>query len=155
MVLGIGLGGLIEVEAELDPLDQHEPFAVAVRGLVELGDGVGRAEGLVVLRQGDFERLGDTIAVGAAEQVGRLPSQDLCGEAREFEDGRLRVVLTLHSGLFDEIEEAGMVGDDVLVRVCSGGSQRGRRDDQADRLEVAEPFLMRDQFRVSGHDVTP
>ena len=117
----------------------------------ELGDGVGRAERLVVLRQGNFQRLGDRIAVEAAEQVGRLPSQDLCGEAREFEDGRLRVVLTLDGDLLDEIEEAGMAGDDVLVRVHSGGSQRGRRDDQADRLEVAEPFLMRDEFRVSGH----
>ena len=75
--------------------------------------------------------------------------------AREFEDGRLRIVLTLHCGLFDEIEEAGVVGDDVLGGKRLRGSQRRRRHDQADRLEVAEPFLMRDQFRVSGHDVTP
>ena len=155
VVLGIGLGGVVEVEAELDPLDQHEPWRrVASCWLLvagELGDGVGRAEGLVVLRQGHFERLGDRIAVGAAEQVGRLPSQDLCGEAREVADGRLRVVLTLHGDLFDELVEAGMVRDDVFIRVRSSGSQRRRRDNQADRLEVAEPFLMRDEFRVSGH----
>ena len=117
---------------------------VAVRVLVELGDGVGRAERLVVLRQGDFERLGDRFAIRAAEQVGRLPAQDLCGEAREVADGRLRVVLALHGDLFDEIEEAGMVGDDVLGRERLRGSQRRRRDDEADRLEVAEPFLMRE-----------
>ena len=51
--------------------------------------------------------------------------------------------------VLDAFEEAGVVGDDVLVRERSGGGQRGRRDDQADRLEVAEPFLMSEQFRVS------
>ena len=49
VVLGVGLGRVIEVEAELDPLDEHEPLAIAVRGLVELRDGVGRPERLVVL----------------------------------------------------------------------------------------------------------
>src|SRR5208337_4387596 len=55
VVLGVGFGRVIKVEAELDPLDQHEPLAVAVRGLVELRHGVGRAEGLVVLGESHLQ----------------------------------------------------------------------------------------------------
>ena len=53
VVLAIGLWRVIEVEAELDPLDEHEPLrGVASCWLLvarELWDGVGRAKGLVVL----------------------------------------------------------------------------------------------------------
>ena len=75
-------------------------------------------------------------------------------KSREFADGRLRVVLTPPTrDLFDEIEEAGVVGDDVFIRVRSGGGQRAYNE--AHGLEVAQPFLMSDKIWVSGHDVTP
>ncbi len=40
-----------------------------------------------------------------------------------------------------------MVRDDVAVDVGLGGQQGRNRDDEADRLDVAEPFLMSE---VSG-----
>ena len=55
VVLAIGLWRVIEVEAELDPLDEHEPLAIAVRGLVELWDGVGWPERLVVLGESHLQ----------------------------------------------------------------------------------------------------
>jgi hypothetical protein len=45
-------------------------LALGVRVLVEFRDGVGRAERLVVLREGDFERLGDAFDARAAQDVG-------------------------------------------------------------------------------------
>ena len=50
------------------------------------------------------------------------------------------------------LEEAVVLGDDVLGGEGLRIDQSRRGHNQADRLEVAEPFNVRQQFRVSGHD---
>ena len=112
--------------------------------MCELRDGVGRAERLVVLGERHFQRIGNRPSLDCSDQVGRLPAEHLRGEAGKVAgspaEGRFspsKVTCSTH------VEEAGVVGDDVLVGERSGGGQRRRRDDQADRLEVAEPFYVR------------
>ena len=52
-------------------------------------------------------------------------------------------------------EEPLMVRGDVPVDVGLGGQQGRNRDDEADRLDVAEPFLMSEGFRVACHRAHP
>ena len=150
-----GLGRVIEADPGLDLLEQQEPLRLGSRRVREFPDGVGRTQRLVVLGQRDFQGIRKRSAFTGSDQIGRFPAENVGRKLGELPDRRSGVGFALQDDVLDAVEEAGMVGDDVLVRVRPGGGQRGRRDDQAHGLEVAEPFLVRDQFRVSGHDVTP
>ena len=48
-------------------------------------------------------------------------------------------------------QEPLVVRDDVAVDVGLGRQQGRNRHDQADWLDVAEPFLVGERFRVFGH----
>ena len=103
----------------------------------------------------DFEGFRERPAVGGSDQVRRFPAENVGGQPGELADRGPGVGFAVDGDLLDAFEEPRMVRDDVLVGEGSGRDERGRRDDQAHGLEVAEPFLMREVFRVSGHDVTP
>ena len=85
----------------------------------------------------------------------RAPAEDLGTEAGEIADGGDRVVLSRKRDGIDDVQEAGVVGDDVLVRERLGRAEGRRRHDQPHRLEVAEPFLMHANLRVDRHRCYP
>ena len=127
-----GLGGVVEADPGLDLLDQHEPLRLAAGRVREFRDGVGRPERLVVLGERDFQRIRERSAFTGSDEIGRLPAENVGRKPGELPDRGSRVGFALQGDVLDAIEEAGMVGDDVLVRdTPAGGGQRGRRDDQA------------------------
>ena len=82
--------------------------------------------------------------------VGSQPSTCLGkrGEVADLGDARRRDVSSRQAG-----QEPLMVGGDVAVDVGLGRQQGRDRDDEAHRLHVAEPFEMRQVFRVLRHGV--
>src|SRR5205823_13813095 len=85
-----------------------------------------------------------------AEEVGRPPAEDAAKQTAHVVDGRDRLALA-DGHFFDPLLEAILHVNDVAIDVGLGSDQGGRGDDEADRLQVAEPVPMRQQFRVLRH----
>ena len=69
-----------------------------------------------------------------------LPPEDVAeqtGQVRHGGGGR-----AVEADLLDPVEEPAVLRDDVAVQVSLGRDQRRRGDDQAGRLQVADPFLV-------------
>ncbi len=131
--------GVVEVGAGRDDGDEEEE---AIGG-VGVGDGVRGAKDVVLVREGDGERLGKRRAAGRAGEVAFLPAEELAGERREVEEARWVAR--------EEAAEGLLLGGDVAVGDAPGGGERGRRDDEPDRLDVAEPLLVGAEGGVPGH----
>nr|WP_165251981.1 hypothetical protein [Paludisphaera soli] len=147
----VRLADLVEPGPGGEGLDEHHPGAIAVRAGLVLAERVGGPERLVVLGQGDFERIGEGAALGRADEILGPPAQHFRAEPRQVQDGRRRVVLPGEVDFGDAIEEAGVVGDDVPVRERLRRREGGGRDHEAHRLHVAEPFLVALEFGVDRH----
>ena len=81
----------------------------------------------------------------------KVPAEDVGAESREVGEGGNRLGLVIDGHLGDELQEPVVLGDDVLVRERLDLRQRRRRDDEPDRLEVAEPLEVPAEFRVVDH----
>jgi hypothetical protein len=107
-----------------------------VVGCGGVGDREGGAEGLAVFGEGVGEVVGEGGA-GSAGEVGGAPAEQLGGEGGEVEGAG--------EGAQALLRLADLLGDDRL-----GGEQGVRRDDEADRLEVADPLLVGGEDGVVG-----
>ena len=129
-------------------VDEEEPVASGVVGVAE---GVFGLEGFAVVSQVEPEGVGEGGAFGGSGDIGLLPAEDGFGEreeGREFSDGSAGAVLG------EEVEEGAVSGEEVLVDVRAGFEEGGDGDDEAFRLDVAEPLFVRELFRGFGHGVS-
>ena len=114
----------------------------------------------MVVGQNHFQRPGQ---IRHRHKVGIFPAEGHAGEFSEVANGGLRLfrVASRHQDRAGQGKKLGVVGDDVSVRKRLRGGQGGGRDDQAHGPEVAEPFLVREEFGVvvvadhDGLDLTP
>ena len=143
----------IEIRAYGEALDEHEPRCLpCLRG--ELPDTVGGPQRLVILRQGDLECrkiLGKRRHVGNWCEVCRLPAEHCLGKRCEVTYLWDDVVIPI---LWQAGQKSLMLRGDVPVDVGLGRQQCRDRDHQPHRLNISEPFEMRQVFRVLRHGVT-
>ena len=139
------VGNGVEVRGERQFLDEQEP-ALAVR----IGDGEGRLQRLVVIGKDDFE-CGRTRIFRRHEIAGLPVEQCRVGEqVRERLEGRPRLLLA-DGDVVEVFQRPSLLGRDVRVDECLALDECRRRHDEPDRLEVAEPVLMGEEFGIFGH----
>jgi hypothetical protein len=146
--------GSIEIVGGIDDADEELPGGLALLGR-ELTDGEVWSEGGVEVGESDMEVVGDgcgalrgvacTVRRGIA--LGRpAPAEDLGGEAGEVGDEGLGVGVGGEGALLDDgaegvlVRRIGAVEDDAGLLEGEGG------DDEAGRLEVADPLEVRPDF---------
>ena len=138
----IRLDHFVKRRARRKLLDEQKPpwraGGVSPRRWI-VGDGIGRPKRLVIYGQNDFQRFRPRI-VGLDDVTG-LPAEDVQQQATQVLDARVAEVG----------QEGLMLDDDVGVDVSLRLQQRRRRDDEANRLEVAEPLLVGPKFGVFRH----
>jgi hypothetical protein len=130
--------GVVEVRAGRDDGDKKEEAAFGVG----VGVGVRGAQGVVLVQEGDGEGPGKRRAARRAGEVGLLPAGVLARERREVENAR-RVA-------GEEAAEGFLPLGDDAVGDAPGRDERGRRDDEPDQLDVAEPLLVGAEGGVGG-----
>lgn len=142
-VFAVRTAGVVERRTGRDDGDEEEP---AVGG-VGVGDGEGGAKGVVLVRERDAERLGERRAARRAGEVALLPAEEFACEGREVGEAK-RVA-------GEEAAEGFLLRGDVAVGDDAGGEKGGRGDDEADRLDVAEPLLVGAEGGVGGAQEGP
>ena len=80
------------------------------------------------------------------DEVRGFPAKHFLGEPSQIRNGRGTLVIVRQA-----IQESLVIRRDVAVHIRLGLDQRGDRHDQPHRLNVAEPLLMGDHFRISCH----
>ena len=126
-VVQVGPGGVDLDEEEL-------PLAVVV---VEEGE-VGAQE-VAVLGEGDLEAFGEGRApFRPGQDFVHGPLEEVAGEGGEIEDARGGLGVLIVGQMPQDL----LLLCDALVGVGAGRLQGRRGDDEADRLEVAEPALV-------------
>ena len=114
---------------------------------LELADGVASAEASRGTRAGRLPERRNWPSPGdASRSVGSQPRTP-CSESRRSRGSRGSISSSLSAR--QACEEALVVGGDVAVDVRLGGEQRRSGDDEADRLDVAEPFLVGESFGIA------
>ena len=104
----------------------------------------------MVLRENHFE--GGRFRVVGGDEVGRLPVKQggVCEEGSQVGDSGNQLVATDRQ-LLEVFEKPGVFGCDVRVDERLTLEQRRRGNDEANRLEIADPLLMGQEFGVFGH----
>jgi hypothetical protein len=148
-MVSIPLDGLVDVKAGRNGLNQHQPGVGTVLWLDFL-DRPGWPQRLVVIRQGDFEVGKRSLLARPADQIACLPAENVVDEAGEVGNGWHGIV-AIDFHFLDPFKEPAMFGNDVSVDMGPGRVQRRRRHDEADRLQVAEPFLVGQKVGIAGH----
>jgi hypothetical protein len=143
---GVSGGARVEVGAGRELLDEEKPRARGVGGLGFAEGEVGR-EGFA-LGQRELERFGDF----GGEAVFR-PVEKPAEECGQIADGGKRFVFAeLRRNLADERRELFLQrGELAAVEDGLCIDERGRRDDEAVGLEVAEPGLVIEDGGVDAH----
>jgi len=103
------------------------------------------AEDFVVFGQRHFQGDMRRVVRGPRDEIGGFPAKYFLGEPGQIRNRRgTRVVVR------QTFQESLVIRRDVAVHIRLGLDHRRDRHDQAHRLNVAEPLLMRDYFRIFG-----
>ena len=101
----------------------------------------------MLVGEGDREGFGKRRPARRTGEIALPPAEEFAGEGREVcQGGRLSR---------EEAAEGFLLCGDVPVGDDAGGEKGGRRDDEADRLDVAEPFVVGAEGGVVGHQEGP
>ena len=130
--------------------DEQLPRGRAV-GRVELAHGEVGPQRLAVVGQRDLELGRDRALVGAGVALRReAPAEDAARERLEVGDTDRSVVGDV--ALVDARAQQALPLDVAAVEDRAGAHERGRGDDEAGRLDEAEPLEVREDLRVElGH----
>ena len=149
------LGRAVEVGGAGDHADQHQPplRRRGVGGRARVGDRVRGPQHVAVVGQGEAEVVGQGPA-GQAPQVVVVPVEDVGEEAGQVVDGGLGLVVVV-VGDADLVAQPLLQLDDLPARHDAGADEGGGRDDEADRLQVADPLAVLVQLGAVAHRRPP
>jgi len=132
----------VEVLVHVEGADEELPGAAVLVG-VALDDGVAGLESLPVVGEVDPQLVGDRGLVGSGVALGRpAPAENVPGEGSEVGEVRLGADLRIEGAFLDGRAQTALAVLVIAIEDRAGTDERRCGDDQAGRLEEADPLQM-------------